>query len=132
VNGSGKVLLAKTSLDGHWRGLTVVSRALRDAGFEVVMIGMARPEEIVAAALDEDVDLVGLNVGGRVEVVERAIIALREALDVEIFVGGTLAPYAVKRVAELGVEVYPPGTPLATIVDAAHRLVALDRHCYPA
>ena len=66
---SGKrILMAKTGLDGHWRGPTIVARALRDAGFEVIMIGMARPEEVVQASIDEDVDLVGLNIGGHVDV----------------------------------------------------------------
>lgn len=118
-----KILLAKTALDGHWRGISVVARALRDGGFEVIMIGMARPEEIVAAAVDEDVDLVGLNVGGRIEVVERVLEQLREAgLDVPVFAGGTIAPRYCKLLEAKGVETYPPGSSLDTIVDAAQRL----------
>jgi methylmalonyl-CoA mutase C-terminal domain/subunit len=120
-----RVLLAKTGLDGHWRGLSVVSQALREAGFEVVLAGMARPEEIVAAAEQEDVDLVGLNVGGRIEVVERIITALRAAApDLPIFAGGTLPPPAVRRLAELGVPAFPPGSSLASIVAEARRLTA--------
>jgi methylmalonyl-CoA mutase C-terminal domain/subunit len=65
--------MAKTGLDGHWRGPTIVARALRDAGFEVIMIGMANTQDIVAAAVDEDVDLVGLNIGGHIDVAIRAI-----------------------------------------------------------
>lgn len=120
-----KILLAKTALDGHWRGISVVARALRDGGFEVIMIGMARPEEIVAAAVDEDVDLVGLNVGGRIEIVERVLAQLREAgLDVPVFAGGTIAPRYCKQLEVQGVETYPPGSSLSTIVDAARRLTA--------
>jgi methylmalonyl-CoA mutase C-terminal domain/subunit len=120
-----RVLLAKTGLDGHWRGLSVVAHALRDAGFEVVLAGMARPDEIVAAVEQEDVDLVGLNVGGRIEVVERIIESLRAtAPEMPIFAGGTLPPAAVRRLQELGVEGFPPGSSLASIVEAARRLTA--------
>jgi len=74
-----KILLAKTALDGHWRGISVVARALRDAGFEVIMLGMAQPQQIVGDAIDEDVDLIGLNVGGRIEGVERVLDQLQQA-----------------------------------------------------
>jgi methylmalonyl-CoA mutase C-terminal domain/subunit len=120
-----RVLLAKTGLDGHWRGLSVVAHALRDAGFEVVLAGMARPDEIVAAVEQEDVDLVGLNVGGRIEVVERIIESLRAtAPEMPIFAGGTLPPAAMRRLHDLGVEGFPPGSSLASIVEAARRLTA--------
>jgi methylmalonyl-CoA mutase C-terminal domain/subunit len=118
-----KVLMAKTNLDGHWRGVTVVSAALRDAGFEVIMLGSALPDEIAVAAMHEDVDLVGLNVGGRVEVVERVITRIREeAGPVPVLVGGVLPPYAVRRLTELGIECFPPGSSLDAIVSAARRL----------
>jgi methylmalonyl-CoA mutase C-terminal domain/subunit len=120
-----RVLLAKTGLDGHWRGLSIVAHALRDAGFEVVLAGMARADEIVAAVEQEDVDLVGLNVGGRIEVVERIIESLRAtAPEMPIFAGGTLPPAAIRRLQELGVEGFPPGSSLASIVEAARRLTA--------
>lgn len=122
-----RVLLAKTGLDGHWRGLSVVAHALRDAGFEVVLAGMARPDEIIAAVEQEDVDLVGLNVGGRIEVVERIIESLRaSAPELPIFAGGTLPPAAVRRLQELGVQGFPPGSSLASIVEAARRLTASE------
>ncbi len=118
-----KILLAKTALDGHWRGVNVVARALRDDGHEVVMLGMARDDEIAAVAIDEDVDLVGLNVGGRVEVVERIVAALREAApDLPVFAGGIVPPWAARRLEAQGIAVYPPGSSLADIVDAARRL----------
>lgn len=118
-----RILMAKTGLDGHWRGPTIVARALRDAGFEVIMVGMVTADEVVRAAIDEDVDLVGLNIGGHVEVAERAIAAIREARpELPIFCGGVVPPWAKKRLEEKGVEVYPPGSQLPEIVDAARRL----------
>ncbi len=117
--------MAKTGLDGHWRGPTIVARALRDAGFEVIMIGMANTDDIVRAAVDEDVDLVGLNVGGHIDVAIRAVNSVQEARpEVPIFAGGTVPPRSVKMLQDLGVEVYPPGSQLADIVDAAQRLTA--------
>lgn len=121
----GRVLMAKTGLDGHWRGVAVVARALRDAGFEVVMLGMARAEEIVRAAIDEDVDVVGLNVGGRIEVVERILDDLAAAGgDMPVMVGGTVPPQAVPRLEARGVAVFPPGSALDDVVAAAHRLTS--------
>jgi methylmalonyl-CoA mutase C-terminal domain/subunit len=120
-----RILMAKTGLDGHWRGPTIVARALRDAGFEVIMIGMATADEVVRAAVDEDVDLVGLNIGGHVEVAERAVEAIRAARpELPIFAGGVVPPWAKKRLEEKGVEVYPPGSQLPEIVEAARRLTA--------
>jgi methylmalonyl-CoA mutase C-terminal domain/subunit len=120
-----RILMAKTGLDGHWRGPTIVARALRDAGFEVIMIGMATADEVVRAAVDEDVDLVGLNIGGHVEVAERAVEAIRATRpELPIFAGGVVPPWAKKRLEEKGVEVYPPGSQLPEIVEAARRLTA--------
>ena len=120
-----RILLAKTALDGHWRGISVVARALRDGGFQVILGGMSTGTEIVRAAIDEDVDLVGLNIGGHVEVAERIIGELRAArADLPIFAGGILAPWAAKRLRALGVEVFPPGSQLDDIVACARRLTA--------
>ena len=120
-----RVLLAKTGLDGHWRGLSVVGKALKGAGFEVVLLGMALPDEIASAAEQEDVDLVGLNVGGRIEVVERVIAAVRAKMpDLPIIAGGTLAPPAVARLDELGVPAFPPGSSLSSIVEAVRQLTS--------
>jgi methylmalonyl-CoA mutase C-terminal domain/subunit len=118
-----RILLAKTGLDGHWRGLMVVARALRDAGFEIVMLGMARADEIAQAAIEEDIDLVGLNVGGQVEGVERVLDALRAAgAEVSIIAGGTLSPEACRRLDARGVRTFPPGSGLESIVAAAREL----------
>jgi len=123
MSDSRRILLVKTALDGHWRGLSAVARALRDAGFHVVMGGMITAPEIVRAALDEDVDLVGLNVGGHAAVVERIVAELRAARpELPIFAGGVLPPSTCRRLAELNVETYPPGSTLTAIVDAAERL----------
>lgn len=118
-----RILMAKTGLDGHWRGPTIVARALRDAGFEVIMIGMANTDDIVRATVDEDVDLVGLNIGGHINVALRAVNSVREARpDVPIFAGGTVPPHAKKQLEALDVEVFPPGSQLVDIVAAADRL----------
>jgi methylmalonyl-CoA mutase C-terminal domain/subunit len=124
-----RILLAKTALDGHWRGVSAVAHALRDGGFEVVLAGMAEASQIVQMAIQEDVDLVGLNVGGRIEVVERIVAALRSELpDIPIFAGGTLPPPAVRRLVELGIRGFPPGSSLADIVVAAEELTAAKRN----
>jgi methylmalonyl-CoA mutase, C-terminal domain len=122
-NTGSRVLMAKTGLDGHWRGVSIVARALRDAGFEVVLMGMARADEIVATAVQEDVDLVGLNVGGRIEVVER-IVGELEAVrpGTPVFAGGTIPPSSVTRLSALNVRSFPPGSSLSSIVTAAHEL----------
>ena len=118
-----RVIVAKTSLDGHWRGITVVARGLRDAGFEVILLGMATADAIARAAVDEDADLVGLNVGGRIQVAERIIEKLRsEGYEGPIFAGGTIPPYAVRSLGEKGVECFPPGSSIPDIVAAARRL----------
>lgn len=104
----------------------MVAQALRDAGFEVILAGMARAEEIVAAVKQEDIDLVGLNVGGRIEVVERVVLAVHEAAPgIPIFAGGTLPPPALARLAALGVRGFPPGSSLASIVEAARELTTV-------
>ena len=124
-NGAVRVLVAKTSLDGHWRGVYLVSRALRDAGFEVVSLGQATCDHIAAAVVDEDVQLVGLNVGGRIEVVERIVARIREIDDgMPIMAGGTIPPWARGRLEAAAVAVFAPGSPLAEIVNTALRLTA--------
>lgn len=127
VAGTGKrILMAKTGLDGHWRGPTIVATALRDAGFEVIMIGMARSDEVVQAAIDEDVDLVGLNVGGHVDVAVRAVEQVQSSCEgMPVFAGGVVPPHAKRRLEALGVEVFPPGSQLAEIVDSARRLTGI-------
>ncbi len=127
INKPTRVLLAKTGLDGHWRGVSLVARCLRDAGFEVIMIGMSQPDEILQAAIDEDPDLVGLSVGGHVDVVHRIIEGLQaDRPELPIFVGGAVAPWAKRQIEDRGVEVYPPGSSLDDIAEAACRLTGVN------
>lgn len=120
-----RALVAKTSLDGHWRGVNVVARALRDGGFEVILAGMVTADAIARVAADEDVDLIGLNVGGRVEVVERILDTLEAAgVTTPVMAGGTIPHYAVARLEARGVACFPPGSALDDIVVHARRLTA--------
>lgn len=131
--GGPRILLAKTSLDGHWRGINVVARALRDAGFEVILAGMMNADTIARVAADEDVDLIGLHVGGRVEVVERILDTLKQAeVDQPVFAGGTIPHYAAERLEARGVECYPPGSTLEEIVGAARRLTGTEAEAQKA
>lgn len=116
-----RILIAKTSLDGHWRGVMVVSRAFRDAGFEVVLGGMLNASDIAQMAIDEDVDVIGLNVGGRIEVVHRILDQLTAAGigDVPVIAGGTIPPQAIPELVARSVSVHPPGSSLDEIVEAA-------------
>jgi methylmalonyl-CoA mutase C-terminal domain/subunit len=117
--------MAKTSLDGHWRGINVVSRALRDGGFEVILAGMITADAIARVAVDEDIDLIGLHVGGRVEVVERILDTLAAAeVTVPVIAGGTIPHYAVERLEQRGVSCFPPGSELEAIVVRARELTA--------
>ena len=119
-----KVLVAKTGLDGHDRGAKVVVHALRDAGIEVVYSGLKRmPEEIVAEAIQEDVDVVGLSIlsGAHLTLARRVVDGLRAAGagEIEVVVGGIVPPRDVEALRALGVSgVFPMGTPLPDIVAA--------------
>jgi methylmalonyl-CoA mutase, C-terminal domain len=119
-----KILIAKPGLDGHDRGAKVVVQALRDAGLEVLYTGLKRtPEEIVAEAVQEDVDVVGLSIlsGAHVPLSRRVLEGLRAegAGDVRVVVGGIIPPRDVQALQALGVSrVFPMGTPLPEIVKA--------------
>ena len=123
-----RVLIAKTSLDGHWRGVNVVARGLRDAGFEVILGGEMLASDIAATAEQEDIDLIGLNVGGRVEVAERIIATLSDAGlgDIPVFAGGTLPSSGIERLAQLSVQCFPPGSSMKEIVSTAVKLTQDD------
>jgi len=108
----------------------VVAAALRDAGFEVILAGMARADEVARAAVDEGVDLVGLSVGGHVAVVEEIVDALHAVRPgLPVFAGGAVAPWAKRRLEAKGVPVYPPGSGLPDIVAAARELTARGQRC---
>jgi len=118
-----RVLVAKPGLDGHDRGAKIVARVLRDAGFEVIYTGLHQtPEMIVEAAMQEDVDAVGLSIlsGAHLTLFPAVIKGLREnGLDeVVVFGGGIIPEEDVPVLKEEGVdEVFLPGTPLKDIVE---------------
>ncbi len=118
-----RVLIAKPGLDGHDRGAKVLVRALRDAGFEVVYTGLFQtPEMIASAALQEDVQVIGLSIlsGAHMALFPRIMDELRDRGldDVLVIAGGTIPKADIPRIKALGVaEVFGPGTRLVTIVD---------------
>jgi methylmalonyl-CoA mutase C-terminal domain/subunit len=119
-----RVIIAKPGLDGHDRGAKVVARALRDAGMEVIYTGLRQtPEMIAAAALQEDVDAIGLSIlsGAHMTLVPRVMRLLREQgqADVAVFVGGIVPDEDVPRLHEAGVRaIFGPGASLDDIVSA--------------
>ncbi|MCD6324286.1 MAG: cobalamin B12-binding domain-containing protein [Desulfurococcales archaeon] len=117
-----KVLISKLGLDGHDRGAKVVARALRDAGFEVVYLGVHQsPEDVVEAAIQEDVDVIGVSIlsGSHMELVGDLLRLMREkGLDAPVVVGGIVPESDARELRKMGVfEVLGPGTPLQKVVD---------------
>ena len=127
--GNIRVLLAKVGLDGHDRGVKVVARALRDAGMDVVYSGLHRtPEEVVAAAVQEDVDILGVSIlsGAHMTVFPRIMEALKDndALDIIVAGGGVIPDDDVARLTDMGVKkIMLQDTPPGDIVSAFRRLV---------
>jgi methylmalonyl-CoA mutase C-terminal domain/subunit len=125
-----RVLVGKPGLDGHDRGAKLVARGLRDAGFEVIYLGIRqRPEQIAAVAVQEDVDVVGLSIlsGAHVALTKKTVDALKAAgaNDVMIVVGGTIPQRDVAKLEAAGATaVYPTGTPLETVVDSLRSLTS--------
>jgi methylmalonyl-CoA mutase C-terminal domain/subunit len=123
-----RVLIAKPGLDGHDRGAKVVARALRDAGFEVIYTGLHQTPQMVAeAAIQEDVDIVGLSIlsGAHIPLV-KAVLELfaQRGVKTPIFVGGIIPPDDAKLLRSSGVAaVFGPGTPMADIVKEIHRVI---------
>ena len=124
--GSIRVVIAKPGLDGHDRGAKVVARALRDAGVEVIYTGLHQtPEQIVATAIQEDADAIGLSVlsGAHMTLFARVLDLLREqdATDITVFGGGIIPQGDIAQLTELGVaRVFTPGTPTRAITDWVH------------
>jgi methylmalonyl-CoA mutase C-terminal domain/subunit len=118
-----RIVVAKPGLDGHDRGAKVVARAMRDAGMEVVYTGLHQtPEQIVAAALQEDADAVGLSVlsGAHMTLFARVLELLREkdAEDVVVFGGGIIPEADIPELERMGVrKVFTPGASMHDIVD---------------
>jgi methylmalonyl-CoA mutase, C-terminal domain len=117
-----RVLVAKPGLDGHDRGAKVIARALRDAGMEVIYTGLRQtPEMIVSAALQEDVDCIGLSIlsGAHLGIVPQVLALMRERgiADVPVVLGGIIPAEDAVELKRQGVaEIFPPGTPLDRIV----------------
>lgn len=117
-----KVLVSKLGLDGHDRGAKVVARALRDAGFEVVYLGVHKsPEDVVEAAIEEDVAAIGISIlsGSHLELVADLLKLMKErGVHIPLIVGGIIPPEDLNELKRLGVfDVFMPGTPLRKIVE---------------
>ncbi|PYN99348.1 MAG: methylmalonyl-CoA mutase [Candidatus Rokuibacteriota bacterium] len=121
-----RVIVAKPGLDGHDRGAKIVARALRDAGIEVIYTGLHQtPEQVVATALQEDADAIGLSVlsGAHNYLFKRVLELLKEkgADDVVVFGGGIIPPEDVAGLKAIGVkELFGPGTSTQDIVRFVH------------
>jgi len=117
-----RVLIAKPGLDGHDRGAKVIARGFRDAGFEVIYTGLHQtPEQIVAAAIQEDVDGIGLSIlsGAHDYIFPEVIQLLKEkgAEDIVVFGGGIIPEEDIPALAQCGVKaIFTPGTPIEEAV----------------
>jgi methylmalonyl-CoA mutase cobalamin-binding domain/chain len=128
-----RILIAKVGLDGHDRGAKVVARCLRDAGMDVIYTGLHRtPEEVVVAAVQEDVDILGVSLlsGAHMTILPRMIALMREAGagDIRLVAGGVIPDEDVPKLLEAGVaKVLSQDTPIDTIPDEVRKLAEL-RH----
>ena len=131
MNRKIRVLIAKPGLDGHDRGAKVIARALRDAGMEVIYTGLRQtPEMIANAALQEDVDAVGLSIlsGAHMTLVPRVLELLKANGQGEmcVFVGGIIPEEDARELENLGVKaVYGPGTPTTQVIADLTKMVEL-------
>lgn len=131
--GKLRVLIAKPGLDGHDRGARVIARGFRDAGFEVIYTGLHQtPEQIVNAAIQEDVDLVGLSClsGAHLHLFSEVVRQLRGkgADDITVIGGGIIPAEDIPRLRQAGVkEVFLPGTPLSEMIEWTNKNVAPKR-----
>jgi len=118
-----RILVAKPGLDGHDRGAKIIARALRDAGFEVIYTGLHQtPEMIVNAAVQEDVDAIGLSImsGAHMTLFPAVLDLLKEkhATDIQVFGGGIIPEDDIVELKKLGVaELFTPGATMSSIVD---------------
>jgi len=124
-----RVLIAKPGLDGHDKGAKVICHTLRDAGIEVIYTGLHKSvEEIVSAAIQEDVDAIGLSMlsGAHLYYAEKIISGLKakQAGDIIVFVGGVIPDRDMEKLRNLGVEgIFPGGSPLNATADFLHRKI---------
>ena len=121
--GKIRVLIAKPGLDGHDRGAKVIARALRDSGMEVIYIGLRQsPEDIVEAAIQEDVHFIGLSIlsGAHTHIFPRVVELLneREASDIKIIAGGIIPDEEIPKWNKIGIEaIFGPGSSTNDIID---------------
>jgi len=133
MNAPVRVLVAKPGLDGHDRGAKVIARALRDAGMEVIYTGLRQtPEMIVDAALEEDVQVIGLSIlsGAHNAIVPRVLALLREKemTDVKVIVGGIIPDEDARELLAQGVAaVFQPGASLDAIVASVQQAAGAAR-----
>jgi methylmalonyl-CoA mutase, C-terminal domain len=123
-----RILIAKPGLDGHDRGAKIIARALRDGGHEVIYTGLHQtPQMIVTAAIQEDVDLIGLSIlsGAHIHLVDATMKELNKSKvkGMKVFVGGIVPDEDIKKLKKMGVaEVFTPGTPLADIMVSLEKI----------
>lgn len=126
-----RVLIAKPGLDGHDRGAKVIARALRDAGMEVIYTGLRQtPEMIVEAALQEDVDVIGLSIlsGAHMALAPRIFELMKQndMLEVKVIIGGIIPDEDMDALREMGISgVFGPGTSTDEIVQHIHKAIVL-------
>ncbi|MEE2904124.1 MAG: cobalamin B12-binding domain-containing protein [Myxococcota bacterium] len=124
-----RILVAKPGLDGHDRGVKVIARALRDGGFEVLYTGLHQtPEQIVAAAIQEDVDAIGVSLlsGAHMTLIPKILgeLTSQEAQDIMVFAGGIIPDSDAVELKKLGVaEVFTPGSSTEGVVSWARENV---------
>ncbi len=123
-----RILMAKPGQEGHWTGLVVVSKALRDAGYEIVYGGNMTPQTIAAAAVQEDADAVGLSIlsANYLQLVPEVVAELRKVGkgDVKVLLGGIILRQDFDKLKKMGVAgIFPSGTPLPEIVQAVREKV---------
>lgn len=128
-----RILVAKVGLDGHDRGVKVVARILRDAGYEVVYTGLFQtPETVAAAAVDEDVDLIGLSMlsGAHLTLAPMVVAAVaRRGVEIPVVVGGIVPGHDVDELLAAGVAaVLTPGASADEVVATVESVIATGRH----
>ncbi|MBK5229044.1 MAG: cobalamin B12-binding domain-containing protein [Actinobacteria bacterium] len=130
ASGRARILVAKPGLDGHDRGIKVVARALRDAGMEVIYTGLHQtPEQIASAAIQEDVDAVGMSClsGAHMTLFPKVVELLKEqgAHDIPVFGGGIIPEADIAKLKAAGIdEIFTPGATTKAIVDWVNEHVA--------
>jgi|UniRef100_A0A7V3RFA3 methylmalonyl-CoA mutase C-terminal domain/subunit len=121
-----RVMISKPGLDGHDRGAKVIARALRDGGMEVIYTGIRQtPEQIVQAAIDEDVDILGISIlsGAHMKLIPKILTLLKDkGSNIPIFVGGIIPDEDVNELKKMGViQVYGPGTRTSEVIEEIKR-----------